>query len=78
MKRKKMKKNSLVKRRLYVCPKCNGDNVDTSDYEMDEEHICLQQFCTDCETSWIDYALVSYAGCTYNERRYDKKGKERD
>jgi transposase-like protein len=66
--------NEPNKREPYVCPQCEGDNVECTDYEWDGECMRQEFVCHKCKAQWNEYFTLKWAGYAYKGVDYDEKG----
>ncbi len=67
-----------MKKEVYVCPKCGGNDCECIDYEWDSDSIRQQYVCHDCEAQWDEYHELIYRGYAYEGVDYDENGAEMD
>ena len=65
-----------MKKEVYVCPKCGGNDCECTDYEWNSESLRQQYVCHDCEAVWDEYHELTYRGYAYEGVDYDENGNE--
>lgn len=66
----------MRKREMCVCPKCDSDHTEMTDFEMDIDCLWTKWGCLDCEETWTEYYTLTYDGYAHNGKVYDAEGKE--
>lgn len=57
------------------CPYCGSDeNVEMTDWELNNNYLIYKMWCCDCSKSWREYSKVEYDGYTCDNKAYDKDG----
>ena len=63
-----------MKKEVYVCPKCGGEDNECIDYEWDSDTIRQRYMCHNCEAVWDEYHELTYRGYAHNGIDYDENG----
>lgn len=65
-----------MKKEVYVCPKCGGNDCECIDYEWDSDCMRQSYVCHDCEAQWDEFHELTYRGYAYKGVDYDENGNE--
>lgn len=65
-----------MKAQEYICPVCQGEDNECTDYEWDSESIRQRYVCHYCGAEWDEYHELTYRGYAYKGTDYDENGNE--